>query len=152
MPCRKFQLRPTKSITSSFVITFSHIRGKTYGKYVQFRFPFRVPFRVLQRPVSCTRVRSKFTYEEDWLGEPLSTAPVPCTPCDERCSVQCPCCNAGVLYVVTTGMACSDSNMTLLLWSVHVHIVSALYRILASSFCFTDCLYPSQQGMPYRTN
>ena len=28
---------------------------------------------------------------------------------------------------VTTGMACSDSNMTLLLWSMHVHIVSALY-------------------------
>ena len=79
------------------------------------------------------------------MREPLSTAPVPCTPCDERCSVQRTCCNVGILYVVTTGMACSDSNMTLLLWSMHVHIVSALYRILASSFCFTDRLYPSEQ-------
>ena len=36
--------------------------------------------------------------------------------------------------MVTTGMACSDSNMTLLLWSMHVHIVSALYRILSASW------------------
>ena len=42
-----------------------------------------------------------------------------------------------VLYVVTTAirLACSVSNMTRLLWSVHVHIVSTLYRILTSSFC-----------------
>ena len=37
--------------------------------------------------------------------------------------------------MVTTGMACSDSNtsMTLLLLAMHVHIVSALYRILSAS-------------------
>ena len=74
-----------------------------------------------------------------------------CTPCDERCSVQCTYCNVEVLYVVTTAirLTCSVSNMTRLLWSVHVHMVSALYRILTGSFCFTD---PSEQGMPYRTN
>ena len=32
-------------------------------------------------------------------------------------------------------LACSVSNMTRLLWSVHVHTVSALYRILTGSFC-----------------
>ena len=74
------------------------------------------------------RVRSKSTYEED---EPLSTA---CTPCDE-----CTCCNVGVQYVETTGMACSDSNMTLLLWSMHVHIVSALYRIFSASWTVSTC-------------
>ena len=70
-------------------------------------------------------------------GEPLSIAPVPCTPCDERCSVQCTYCNVEVLYVVTIAirLACSVSNMTRLLWSVHVHMVSALYRILTGSFC-----------------
>ena len=58
-------------------------------------------------------------------------------PCDERCSVQCTYCNVEVLYVVTTviRLACSVSNMTRLLWSVHVHMVSALYRILTGSFC-----------------
>ena len=42
-----------------------------------------------------------------------------------------------VLHVVTTAirLACFVSNMTRLLWSVHVHIVSTLYRILTSSFC-----------------
>ena len=35
------------------------------------------------------------TYDED--GETLSIAPVPCTPCDERCSVQCTYCNVEVL-------------------------------------------------------
>ena len=39
-----------------------------------------------------------------------------------------------VLHVVTTAIR-SVSNMTRLLWSVHVHIVSTLYRILTSSFC-----------------
>ena len=41
------------------------------------------------------------------------------------------------LHVVTTAirLACFVSNMTRLLWSVHVHIVSTLYRILTSSFC-----------------
>ena len=40
------------------------------------------------------------------------------------------------VYVVTTGirLACSVSNMTRLLWSVHVHMVPALYRILTGSF------------------
>ena len=40
------------------------------------------------------------------------------------------------VYVVTTGipLACSFSNMTRLLWSVHVHMVPALYRILTGSF------------------
>ena len=58
-------------------------------------------------------------------------------PSDERCSVQCTYCNVEVLYVVTTAirLACSVSNMTRLLWSVHVHMVSALYRILTGSFC-----------------
>ena len=42
-----------------------------------------------------------------------------------------------VLHVVTIAirLACFVSNMTRLLWSVHVHIVSTLYRILTSSFC-----------------
>ena len=42
-----------------------------------------------------------------------------------------------VLHVVTTPvrLACSVSNRTRLPWSVHVHIVSTLYRILTSSFC-----------------
>ena len=38
--------------------------------------------------------------------------------------------------MVTTGMACSDSNMTLLLWSVHVHIVllcTVFLRVLSAS-------------------
>ena len=51
--------------------------------------------------------------------------------------MQCTCCNIEVLHVVTTAirLACSVSNMTPLLWSVHVHMVSTLYRILTSSFC-----------------
>ena len=60
---------------------------------------------------------------------------MPCTPCDERCPVQCTYCNVKVLYVVTTltaiRLACSVSNMTRLL---HVHMVPALYRILTGSF------------------
>ena len=81
-----------------------------------------------------------------------------CTPCNERCSVQCTYCNVEVLYVVTTAirLACSVSNITRLLGSVHVHMVSALYRILTGSFCrltlYGLLLYPSEQGMPYRTN
>ena len=55
-------------------------------------------------------------------------------PCDERCSVQCTYCNVEVLYVVTTAirLACSVSNMTRLLWSVHVHMVSVFLRVLSA--------------------
>ena len=34
----------------------------------------------------------------------MSTAPVPCTICDERCSVQCTCCDVEVLHVVKTAI------------------------------------------------
>ena len=56
--------------------------------------------------------------------------------------------------VVTTAirLACQQR----LLWSVHVHMVSALYRILTGSFCrltlYGLCLYPSEQAMYCRTN
>ena len=59
---------------------------------------------------------------------------------------------------VALGDDCHSSGMlrqqyTRLLWSVHVHMVSTLYHILTSSFSrVTDCLYSSEQGMPYRAN
>ena len=82
---------------------------------------------VLVSLVSCTEfvLTNLRTVDEDcWLSRCLLHLHVPCTPCDERCSVQCTYCNVEVLYVVTTAirLACSVSSMTRLLWSVHVHM------------------------------
>ena len=50
-------------------------------------------------------------------------------------------------------LACSVSNMTRLLWSVHVHMVSALYRIVTGSFCRLTLYQLSLPvRMSYRTN
>ena len=59
---------------------------------------------VLVSLVSCTINTESVLNLRTTKGEPLSTAPVPCTTCDERCSVQCTCCNVEVLHLETTGM------------------------------------------------
>ena len=71
-------------------------------------------------------------------------------------TVQCTCCWVKVLNDSVDGddLVCSVSNMTPLLWSVHVHMVSALYySILTSSLSrlilYGLSLYPSE---PYRMN
>ena len=49
------------------------------------------------------------TTKTDMVIEPLCIAPVPFTPCDERCSVQCTWCNGEVLYVHSDD--CHSSGM-----------------------------------------
>ena len=58
---------------------------------------------------------------------------MPCTPCDERCSVQCTYCNVEVLYVVTTAirLACSISN----------NDTSAVVSARAHGFCSVHVPY-----------
>ena len=53
-------------------------------------------------------------------------------------TVQCTCCWVEVLNDSVDGddLVCSVSNMTPLLWSVHVHMVSALYTVLQYSYEF----------------
>ena len=52
---------------------------------------------VLVSLVSCTINTESVLNLRTTKTDRLSIAPVPCTPCDERCSVQCTYCNVEVL-------------------------------------------------------